>query len=147
MIAVVIISLSLLGVSGWLIDSHLRSWRQARDSGELSERERQFALAMLRRRLLASGTIAATGAAIAVGPAVPHQPMAMTVYLAVLLGACAWIMVLAMFDVVATRQYYRQLRSEQRAKQMQLATELAAMRENASFGNGAGVRQTVEAKG
>jgi hypothetical protein len=141
MIAVVIISLSLLGISGWLIDSHLRAWRRARDSDELSDREKRFAFAMLRRRMMASSTIGATGAAIAVGPIVPPRPMAMTVYLAMLLGACAWIMLLALFDVWATRQHYRQLRSEQRSKQMQLAMEMAAMREAAAL------QTTVEADG
>lgn len=147
MIAVAVISLSLLGISGWLIDSHLRAWRRARDSDEFSDREKQFAFAMLRRRMMASSTIGATGAAIAVGPIVPPRPMAMTVYLAILLGACSWIMLLALFDVWATRQHYRQLRSEQRSKQTQLAMELAEMRERSSMSASAAMQSSTEADG
>ena len=131
MFAVLFISLSLLGISGLLMDSHRRTWQEARDSHTLPERDKRFAGSMFRLRMLASGTIGAVGAANAVGPLVPHAPLAMTVYLAVLLAACAWIMLLAMFDVWATRQHYRRLRSEQRAKQVQLAVEMSAMSETA----------------
>ncbi len=65
---------------------------------------------MFRRRMLASGMIGGIGAAIGVGPIVPRAPLAMAFYLATLLAACAWIMLLAMLDVWATRRHYRQLR-------------------------------------
>jgi len=129
--SVILISLLLLGISGLLIDSHRRAWREARESSTLSEREKHFAGSMFRRRILASGTIGAIGTGIAVGPLVPRLPLAMAVYLALLLAACAWILLLAMFDVWATRRHYRQLRNEHRAKQVQLVAEIAAMSETA----------------
>ena len=131
MIAVVIISLALLGISGLLIDSHRRAWREARDSSTLPERDKRFAGSLYRRRMLASGTIGAIGAGIALWPLVPRQPLTMAAYLAMLLAACTWIMLLALLDFWATRQHYRRLRSEQRAKQVHLAIEMAAMSETA----------------
>ncbi len=131
MIAVIIISLLLLGISGLLIDSHRRTWREARDSATLPERDKRFAGSMFRRRLLASGTIGAIGAGIAVWPLVPRQPLAMAAYLAMLLAACTWIMLLALLDFWATRQYYRRLRSEHRDKQVHLAVEMTTMSESA----------------
>ncbi len=131
MIAVIIISLLLLGISGLLIDSHRRTWREARDSATLPERDKQFAGSMFRRRMLASGTIGAIGAGIAVWPLVPREPLALAGYLAMLLAACTWIMLLALLDFWATRQYYRRLRNEHREKQVHLAIEMATMSESA----------------
>ena len=51
----------------------------------------------------------------------------MALYLAMLLAACAWIMVLAMLDVWATRRHYQRVRMEQLAKQLQLTVEMASM--------------------
>jgi hypothetical protein len=130
-VSIVFISLALLGISGLLMDSHRRAWREAREATGLSERERRFAGAVYRRRMLASGTVGAVGAAIAVGPLVPRRPLPISVYLAMLLAACAVIMLLAMLDVWATRRHYRQMRNEHRHKQLELAVELAAARESA----------------
>ncbi|MGE3241640.1 MAG: hypothetical protein AB7I57_11265 [Pirellulales bacterium] len=131
MLGVVVISLALLGISGWLIDSHRRNWREALSSNKIGDREKRFAGAMYRRRMLASSTIGATGAAIALWPVIPPRPMAITLYLAALLAACAWIMLLALVDFVATRHYYRRLRQEQLAKQVELAVEMASLCEAA----------------
>jgi hypothetical protein len=130
MVPVIIISLALLGLSGLLIDSHLRSWMAARDAAELPDRDRRFALAQYRRRMQASSTIGLIGAGIGVGPVVPRQPGPMALYLAMLVVACGWIMLLAMFDVWATRQHYQRLRMEQLAAQLQLALEMGAAPQN-----------------
>jgi hypothetical protein len=77
----------------------------------------------------ASSTIGVVGAAIAVGPIVPHRPGPMTLYLAALLAACAWIMLMALLDFWATRQHYQRIRSEQMTAQIRLAMELRAAEE------------------
>ena len=66
MLAVAIISLTMLGLSGLLIDSHRRTWREARDSASLSQADKQFARAMYGRRMQASGLVGLMGAAIGV---------------------------------------------------------------------------------
>ncbi len=131
MIAAFVISLSLLGISGLLIDSHRRAWRDARDSAKLLERDRRFARAMYLRRMPASATIGLLGAGIAVGPLIPREPLPMAMYLATLLAACAWIMLMAMLDMWMTRLHYQRLRTEHLAKQLDLAIEMAAMSESA----------------
>lgn len=131
MISIVILSLALLGLSGLLIDSHRRTWQEARDSATLPDRDKRFARSMFRRRILASGMIGGIGAAIGVGPIVPREPLAMACYLAILLATCTWIMLLAMLDIWATRRHFRRVRSEQRSKQLQLTVEMASMGESA----------------
>jgi hypothetical protein len=131
MLGVILISLALLAISGLLIDSHRRTWHHARDSAELSDRDRRFAQSMYRRRMLASGMIGGIGAGIGVGPIVPREPLAMAFYLATLLAACAWIMLLAMLDTWATRRHYRRVRREQLSKQLQLTVEMASLGETA----------------
>lgn len=131
MLAAFFVSLMLLGLSGLLIDSHRRSWREARESATLPERDRRFARSMYRRRMQASMMIGVIGAGIGVGPIVPRQPGPMALYLAMLVVACAWIMLLALLDVWATRQHFQRLRTEQLAKQLQLALEMAATSETA----------------
>jgi hypothetical protein len=129
MIPTFVLSLSLLGLCGLLLDSHRRTWRRAQESTELSEREKRYALSQYRRRMQASSTIGVVGAAIAVGPIVPHRPGPMTLYLAALLAACAWIMLMALLDFWATRQHYQRIRSEQMTAQIRLAMELRAAEE------------------
>ena len=133
MIAAFILSLTLLGLSGLLIDSHRHSWREARASAALSERDRRFARSMYLRRMQASGMIGVMGAAIGIWPMVQghQQPWRLALYTAILLAACAWIMLLAMLDVWATRRHYQRVRSEQLAKQLQLTVEMAAASEAA----------------
>jgi hypothetical protein len=131
MIGAFVISLALLGMSGLLIDSHRRTWRDARESTTLADRDKRFAQSMFRRRMLASGMIGGIGAAIGVGPIVPREPLAMAAYLAMLLAACTWILLLAMLDIWATRRHYQQVRMEQLSKQLQLTVEMASMGEAA----------------
>jgi hypothetical protein len=121
-----LISLLLIGLSGFLLDWHRRSWRTAQNDTAMPEHERRFALSQYRRRMQASGTIGALGAAIGIGPVVPHKPWAIAIYLAALVGSCACIMLLAAIDAWATRQYFARVRSEQLTAQVKLARELSA---------------------
>jgi hypothetical protein len=131
MVLTSIISLILIGLSGVLLDSHRRAWRAAQQDTTKGERERRFALSQYRRRMQASGIIGVLGAAIGLGPLVPHRPWPMVLYLASLSGACGCIMVLAALDAWATRQYYARLRNEQLTAQIKLARELHASRKPA----------------
>jgi Tfp pilus assembly protein PilV len=128
MVAVVIISLTLLGLSGLLIDSHRRTWREARDSTSLSEADKNFARAMYLRRMQASAMVGVMGAAIGIWPVIDQQarPWTLLLYTAILLVACAWSMALAMFDIWATRRHFRRKRMESLSKQLQQTVEMAA---------------------
>lgn len=133
MLAVAIISLTMLGLSGLLMDSHRRTWREARDSATLAPVDKQFARAMYLRRMQASALVGLMGAAIGLWPLFDNQagPWALLFYTAILLTACAWSMALAVLDLWATRRHYHRKRIEQRKKQMQLAVDLASMAESA----------------
>jgi hypothetical protein len=122
------ISLFLIGLSGFLLDAHRRSWREALQDSALADNERRYRLSQYRRRSQASGIIGLLGAAIGIRSLVPHEPWPMILYLMFLTGACACIMVLAALDAWATRQYYARLRSEQLTAQIKLARELTAAR-------------------
>lgn len=128
MVAVAIISLTLLGLSGLLIDSHRRTWQEARESTSLSEADKSFARAMYLRRMQASAMVGVMGAAIGIWPAINQQarPWALLLYTAILLVACAWSMALAVFDIWATRRHFHRKRMENLAKQLQLTVEMAA---------------------
>ncbi len=124
MITVFLTSLVLIGLSGFLLDSHRRSWLSAQADDKLSERDLRFARAQYLRRRQASGIIGLLGVAIGVGPLVPHEPWPMVLYVAAMGGACACMMLLAALDVFATRHHLARLRSEQLAAQIKLAREL-----------------------
>jgi hypothetical protein len=124
MILVFVTSLLLMGLSGFLLDAHRRSWQAAQADEELSEKDRRFARAQYLRRRQASGIIGLVGAAIGVGPLVPHEPWSMVLYVAVMAVACGCMLVLAALDVWATRQNLVRLRSEHLAAQIKLAREL-----------------------
>ena len=134
MIATSIFSLLLIGLSGWMLDWHRRSWRKAAADTSISDSERRYALSQYRRRMQASSIIGVLGAAIAIGPIVPRRPWPMMIYLISISGACLAITLLAAIDAWATRQYFARLRSQNLAAHVQLVRELrseAANRETA----------------
>jgi hypothetical protein len=118
------LSLILLGLSGFLLDMHRRSWSASRHDPSLSDGDLRFARSRYRRRTQASGIIGALGIAIAIGPLVPSRPWPFLIYTASLVAGCGCIMLLAAIDAWATRQYYARLRSEHLAAQMRLVQEL-----------------------
>jgi hypothetical protein len=124
MVLVFVTSLLLLGLSGFLLDSHRRSWRAAQADEQLSEKDLRFARAQYLRRRQASGIIGLLGVAIGVGPLVPPEPWSMLLYVAAMAAACGCMLVLAALDMWATRQNLARLRAEQLAAQMKLVREL-----------------------
>jgi len=120
-----VISLVLIGLSGFMLDWHRRSWRAVEQDADVPERQRRFFRSQFRRRMQASGIIGLIGAAIGIKSLVPLRPWPMVLYLLFLAGACACIIVLAGLDAWATRQHYARLRSEQLTAQIKLARELS----------------------
>jgi hypothetical protein len=124
MIAAYFVPLFLIGLSGFLLDSHWRNWRGAQQDKAISPNDLRFARSQFRRRVQSSGTIGVLGAVLAVYPLVPHAPLPITLYLMAITLACGAIILLAGLDVWATRQNFLRLRSEQLAAQIRLAREL-----------------------
>ena len=121
---VFVLSLTLLGLSGALIDSHRRSWRDALARVDLPERTRRFASSQYRRRLQASGMIGVIGVLVAIWPVVPRFPGPMMFYVSALLAGSGWIMLLAVLDFFSTRHHFRRLRDEQMAAHLQMILEM-----------------------
>lgn len=134
MIGTYVLSLLLIGLSGVLLDMHRRGWRSAQEDETLSLSDVRFARSQYRRRTQSSGIIGMLGVAIGVYPLVPHEPMAITAYLAAVSVACMAILLLAAIDAWATRQNFLRLRSEYLAAQVKLARELG--RDGARFHDG-----------
>jgi hypothetical protein len=124
MVTTWIVSLLLIGLSGWMLDWHRRSWRKTEADASISDIERRYALSQYRRRMQASSIIGVLGVAIALGPVVPRRPWPMMMYLIWVAGACLAITFLAAIDAWATRQYFARLRSQNLAAQVQLSREL-----------------------
>ena len=129
MLATNIFALLLLGLSGLLINSHWRARQRVEFASGLEDHARQFANSQYYRRMTASGLIGLLGAAIAIRPLVPIRPLPITIYLFILLLACALIVFLAVFDAFATGLYYQRLRGNQRTAQIKLARELKAVQD------------------
>ena len=67
MLTIYAISLALIGLSGFMLDLHRRSWRAAEQDESLSDHERRDLQSQYRRRMQASGIIGLLGAAIGIG--------------------------------------------------------------------------------
>ena len=124
MVVTYLVALVLMGLSGALLDAHRRSWRLVKDSETVADCDLRFARSQYRRRVQASGTIGVLGAAIAIFPLVPHQPLPITMYLMAVSLACFAILLLAAADAWATRQHFIRLRAEHMAAQVKLMREL-----------------------
>lgn len=124
MIAAYFVPLFLIGLSGFLLDSHWRQWRAAQQDESTSPIDLRYARSQFRRRIQASGTIGVLGAVLAVYPLVPRAPLPITLYLMAVTLACGAIILLAALDLWATRQNFLRLRSEQVAAQIKLARKL-----------------------
>ena len=124
MIATSIVSLLLIGLSGVMLDMHRRSWQNAQQNKDLTPSTRRFALSQYRRRMQASGIIGVLGAAIGCEPLVPREPFWYVLYLVSVTGACFAIVVLALVDAWASRQYFARLRTEHLTAELKLTREL-----------------------
>ncbi|MEM6329877.1 MAG: hypothetical protein AAF790_06480 [Planctomycetota bacterium] len=121
-----LLSLLLLGLSGWLIDQHRTVWAQARGAAPPGGRRLRFARGQFWRRMISSSTIGLVGLLVALRPVVPREPLPMTVYLAALLLGCLLIVAGGVADAYAGARFYRETVRRQRVRQAELAVELLA---------------------
>ncbi|QDU91079.1 hypothetical protein Pla175_44970 [Pirellulimonas nuda] len=114
------LSMLLLGVAGYLIDSHRRDWRASLQDAKLPDRKRRFARRQYLRRMQASSIIGVVGALVAVWPIVPRRPAWMAVYLALLVIACMWITLLGLVDAWSSSNRLRDEKAEAAARRAEL---------------------------
>lgn len=123
------IALALLAVSGLMIDAHRRSWRAAKSSGELDDRQLRAQRAQYLRRMRASGLIGAIGVLLIILPLVPREPLWFTLYLLLLVLLCGLIFLLALVDGFAASLRIRQARRQTESLQAKLKKEFHASQE------------------
>ena len=120
---------------------HLRAWRSFRrgqfESAEFDFRRRQF-----RRRIQASAMLGLLGLAVLGGGvmmAMRLNPLAITLYWLAVLVVLAWLALLALADMVASKQYYGRIQDRYAVEQARLKAELRriqAIRGNGQSGPG-----------
>ena len=115
---------------------HIRAWRGFRqgehDAGEYDFRRRQF-----RRRIQASAMVGLLGLAVFGGcvmMVLRWNPLAITLYWLAVMVVLGWLGLLALADMVATKQYYGRIQDRYAVEQARLKAELRRIQ--AIQGNG-----------
>ncbi len=131
-----LIGLALLVTAGLMLDSHRRTWAERRAQlGEDRDKQAQLdwrnGSAEYRRRMQASGTVAVLGLLFGARDFIPALPLAMAIYLLLLVAGCLWVLVLAMLDAWAGMVRMSQATSGQEAARARLEHELTKARERA----------------
>lgn len=119
--------LGLLVLSLFLVWHHKASWdlTQTESAGDDagSQHELEYRRRQYRRRTQASTVIGLIGAAIAAHPWIA-TPRAAVLYLAGLVAAVAWILLLGMLDLFSSYNYFSRLRRHQHAERTSLEAQL-----------------------
>jgi peptidoglycan/LPS O-acetylase OafA/YrhL len=123
MLPAAFLSLTLLGISGLLLDAHRRKWRAVSADANLSAANRRYAQSEYRRRTRASAGIGVVGLMIAIGPIIPQHPIWFTIYVALLLLTTITILLLALLDIWASSQRFHSLRTAEQILQARMAKE------------------------
>jgi hypothetical protein len=125
-----LVAILLILASVGLIAWHVRSWRRARQ-GELEERERDFHLRQLRRRVQTSVMIGLLGVAIFAGQLLLEAKTPWKLQVIYWIGVLAlvlWIALLAVADMTATSFYYSREKSDFVVERAKLQAELRKAR-------------------
>lgn len=119
---------------------HVRAWRSARrrklERGERDYRRRQF-----RRRMQASAMLGILGLMVFAGGVMMIyrvRPLALTYYWLAVMVVLAWLALLALADMLATKHYYGRVRDHYTVEQAKLHAELRrllATRSNGQAGH------------
>jgi len=129
LVASLVFSAFLLACAAGLLAWHLLSWRADRrrrlEPNELEYRRRQF-----RRRMQTTTMLALLAVSLPIGQwLVTRWPQGGVVFWGLVLFLLAWVVVLALADVWATRFYYGRLRDRNQLEQTRLKAQLWQLRE------------------
>lgn len=133
LLSTAIVSGVLLLLAAMLMILHMRAWRrakqQAADVAELDYRSRQF-----RRRMQTSALLGLLALGIMFGSIIRGPWWFVALYWLGVLLMLAWVALLALADVVATKLYFGRLRAQYLVEQAKLQLQLRRARR--SRGNG-----------
>ena len=132
----VIFSILVMASAGGLLAWHVRAWRRAQGEAlepvHLDFRRRQYL-----RRMQTSSMLGLLGLAVLVGRllmAIPLSPLAISIYWVIVLLVLAWIALLALVDIWATKHHFGRLRDHYLVEQARLQAELRRLK--TTRGNG-----------
>jgi hypothetical protein len=118
-----VVAALLLILAAGLVQLHLRAWHKAQQAPS-PERDMKFAWRQCRRRLQTSVMIGLVGVGILVAPLVDDDPMLLLLVWGAVLALLAWVVLLALADMLDTRQFFGRERRENLAEQVRLQHEL-----------------------
>jgi len=128
----------LLTVSSGLLVWHIRSWRQVQQQdprpADFDYRRRQF-----RRRTQSTTMLAILAVALFFAQFLPPRPLVTGAYVGALVLVIFWVGLLALADVVATKQHFGRLRHDCLIEQAKLQAEMRriqGMRRNGTSHHG-----------
>ncbi len=126
---------AIVVLSGFLMAWHVRQWR-AEQSGDRDDGERLYQRGRFRRRMQSSAMLCLAGFAMYAGQLISaeRQP---TLYVFFWWGVAVlvlWVMILALADILATRQHIARLKRQRIVEEARLRAELARVR--GTKGNG-----------
>ena len=129
-------SVFLLGM--FLLRVHMIAWRKHRLDPQIEGQERRHYQLQFRRRMQTSGIISLLGVLLCLATSrIPwgRFPALFTVYVVLLLGLVAWLLMLALGDYLSSQVHNRAALSRIQRKQRELESELESLRRRAD-GNG-----------
>jgi hypothetical protein len=140
MLPTLALSITLLLAAGALLAWHWSAWKAAREAAT-EEAERDYAWSQFRRRAQATAMMGVLAALMLASVWLEHMPpWLFAVYIITMLVLVAWIILLALADMVASRQHYALAQTKNFAEQARLKAELYKLKEEAkgdrSRGNG-----------
>lgn len=130
--------LCLVVFGGWLIRSHVVSWRDYRDDESLDDIDRQHYANQYRRRMQASGAIVFLGIMIPLTDSpwmLRLGPFGWSLCVITILIVTFWIFVLAMGDMTATRVHSQVATKRLQRQQRELEDQLARIKKRGSNGH------------
>ncbi len=131
----VLLSGFLLAVSIGLIVWHIRCWYAATRRG-LTGSELDFVWRQFRRRMQASVMVAMLSVLIFVGAFIENAGVPLGLTVVGILILTIWVVLLALADMVATRQYYGRIQSKDLVEKAKLQAELWHLKKKESGDNG-----------
>ncbi len=118
-----LLSLLLLGASGWMLDAHRRDWLRVAPSTDRNKAW-HFARARYLRRMTATGAIALVGVLVGIWPMIPQQPRWVLAYTGVLSLLALLILSFGFYDAFASGSYYSEKLREESSQHRQDLMEL-----------------------
>jgi hypothetical protein len=122
----VLVGSGMIVVSAALVLRHRAAWRRSIEQ-DASDDERRFARGQWRRRVQTSGMVGIVGVMIGAGPWV-QGPWVVVCYWIGAVLLVAWMLLLAIADVLATRMHFSRLSRDHVVEHLRLHAELRRAR-------------------